>query len=105
MTRRKVSAEINALSTLIFVAVVVVLIVKQTIENKAAKGQALTGGKDNMESRKIFSAVLSALLMTGAFTGCGSAKKEESDDEETSAQTLTVSDPVTTRASRERGSR
>ena len=46
-----------------------------------------------MESRKIFSAVLSALLMTGAFTGCGSAKKEESDDEETSAQTLTVSDP------------
>ena len=31
--------------------------------------------------------------MTGAFTGCGSAKKEESDDEETSAQTLTVSDP------------
>ena len=46
-----------------------------------------------MESRKIFSAVLSALLMTGAFTGCGSAKMEESDDEETSAQTLTVSDP------------
>lgn len=46
-----------------------------------------------MESRKIFSAVLSALLMTVAFTGCGSAKKEESDDEETSAQTLTVSDP------------
>lgn len=46
-----------------------------------------------MESRKIFSAVLSALLMTGVFTGCGSAKKEESDDEETSAQTLTVSDP------------
>lgn len=37
MTRRKVSPEINALSTLIFVAVVVVLIVKQTIENKAAK--------------------------------------------------------------------
>ena len=33
MTRRKVSPEINALSTLIFVAVVVVLIVKQTIEN------------------------------------------------------------------------
>ena len=31
--------------------------------------------------------------MTGAFAGCGSAKKEESDDEETSAQTLTVSDP------------
>ena len=46
-----------------------------------------------MESRKIFSAVLSALLMTGAFAGCGSAKKEDSDDEETSAQTLTVSDP------------
>ena len=37
MTRRKVSPEINALSTLIFVAVVAVLIVKQTIENKAAK--------------------------------------------------------------------
>lgn len=37
MTRRKVSPEINALSTLIFVAVVVVLIVKQTIENKSAK--------------------------------------------------------------------
>lgn len=37
MTRRKVSPEINALSTLIFVAVVVVLIVKQIIENKAAK--------------------------------------------------------------------
>lgn len=37
MTRRKVSPEINALSTLIFVAVVVVLIVKQTIENNAAK--------------------------------------------------------------------
>ena len=37
MTRRKVSPEINALSTLIFVAVVVVLIAKQTIENNAAK--------------------------------------------------------------------
>ena len=37
MTRRKVSPEINALSTLIFVAVVAVLIVKHTIENKAAK--------------------------------------------------------------------
>ncbi|MDE7137666.1 MAG: hypothetical protein K2O29_04310 [Ruminococcus sp.] len=37
MTRRKVSPEINALSTLIFVAVVIVLIVKNAIENKAAK--------------------------------------------------------------------
>lgn len=37
MTRRKVSPEINALSTLIFIAVVIVLIVKNAIENKAAK--------------------------------------------------------------------
>ncbi len=37
MTRRKVSPEINALSTLIFVAVVIVLIIKNAIENKAAK--------------------------------------------------------------------
>lgn len=37
MTRRKVSPEINALSTLIFIAVVIVLIVKNVLENKAAK--------------------------------------------------------------------
>ncbi len=37
MTRRKVSPEINALSTLIFATVVIVLIVKNIIENKAAK--------------------------------------------------------------------
>lgn len=37
MTRRKISPEINALSTLIFIAVVVVLIVKNAIENKHAK--------------------------------------------------------------------
>lgn len=35
MTRRKVSPEINALSTLIFLVVVVVLIVKNVIERKA----------------------------------------------------------------------
>ncbi|MBQ9957164.1 MAG: ABC transporter permease [Ruminococcus sp.] len=37
MTRRKISPEINALSTLIFIAVVVVLIVKNAIENKHVK--------------------------------------------------------------------
>ena len=36
MTRRKVSPEINALSTLIFIAVIIVLIVKNALENKAA---------------------------------------------------------------------
>lgn len=44
MTRRKVSPEINALSTLIFITVVIVLIVKNFVENKAAK-KAGTGGK------------------------------------------------------------
>lgn len=44
MTRRKVSPEINALSTLIFITVVIVLIVKNFIENKAAK-KAGTGGR------------------------------------------------------------
>lgn len=34
MTRRKVSPEINALSTIIFVVVVIILIVKNIIENK-----------------------------------------------------------------------
>lgn len=37
MTRRKVSPEINALSTIIFVVVVIVLIVKNIIENKNIK--------------------------------------------------------------------
>ena len=43
MTRRKISPEINALSTLIFIAVVVVLIVKNIIENKQAKKRDLYG--------------------------------------------------------------
>lgn len=37
MTRRKVSPEINALSTLIFITVVIILIVKNIIEKKALK--------------------------------------------------------------------
>lgn len=37
MTRRKVSPEINALSTIIFLVVVIVLIVKNIIENKNIK--------------------------------------------------------------------
>lgn len=37
MTRRKVSPEINALSTIIFVIVVIVLIVKNMIENKHSR--------------------------------------------------------------------
>lgn len=41
MTRRKISPEINALSTLIFIAVVVILIVKNIIENKQAKKRGL----------------------------------------------------------------
>ena len=41
MTRRKVSPEINALSTLIFVAVVIVLIVKNIIETRQAKRSGL----------------------------------------------------------------
>jgi spermidine/putrescine transport system permease protein len=41
MTRRKISPEINALSTLIFVAVVIVLIVKNIIETKQAKKNGL----------------------------------------------------------------
>lgn len=43
MTRRKVSPEINALSTLIFLVVVVVLIVKNIIENRAAR-KNMNGG-------------------------------------------------------------
>lgn len=41
MTRRKISPEINALSTLIFVAVVLILVVKNFIESRAAR----RGGK------------------------------------------------------------
>ena len=37
MTRRKVSPEINALSTIIFAVVIIVLIVKNIIETRAAK--------------------------------------------------------------------
>ena len=37
MTRRKVSPEINALSTLIFLVVVIVLVIKHVIETKQAK--------------------------------------------------------------------
>ena len=36
MTRRKVSPEINALSTIIFVVVVVVLVIKNIIERRNA---------------------------------------------------------------------
>ncbi len=43
MTRRKVSPEINALSTLIFLVVVIVLLVKNLLESKAAK-KRLSGG-------------------------------------------------------------
>lgn len=37
MTRRKISPEINALSTLIFLVVIIVLVVKNTIENRQYK--------------------------------------------------------------------
>lgn len=37
MTRRKVSPEINALSTLIFLTVVIVLVIKNVIEKRAAR--------------------------------------------------------------------
>lgn len=40
MTRRKISPEINALSTLIFIVVVIVLIVKNIIENRQYKAKA-----------------------------------------------------------------
>ena len=40
MTRRKISPEINALSTLLFIAVVAILIVKNIIETKQAKKNA-----------------------------------------------------------------
>lgn len=41
MTRRKISPEINALSTIIFLVVVVVLIVKNMIENKNSKEEKI----------------------------------------------------------------
>ena len=44
MTRRKISPEINALSTLIFVVVVVILIAKNIIENRQAKKNAVYKG-------------------------------------------------------------
>ncbi len=44
MTRRKVSPEINALSTLIFLVVVVVLLVRNILESRAAKKRLSGGG-------------------------------------------------------------
>lgn len=41
MTRRKVSPEINALSTIIFVVVVIVLIAKNMLENKSRKEEKI----------------------------------------------------------------
>lgn len=41
MTRRKVSPEINALSTIIFAVVLVVLVVKNLIERRSAKKEAV----------------------------------------------------------------
>lgn len=45
MTRRKVSPEINALSTLIFIVVVIVLVVKHIIETKQTKRNEAYGGE------------------------------------------------------------
>ena len=39
MTRRKVSPEINALSALIFVVVLVMLIIKNTVDNRSGKAK------------------------------------------------------------------
>lgn len=47
MTRRKVSPEINALSTIIFVTVMIVLIVKNVIETKQAKKNAYVKEEHN----------------------------------------------------------
>ena len=44
MTRRKVSPEINALSTLIFLVVVIVLVIKHIIETKQAKNNEMYRG-------------------------------------------------------------
>ena len=43
MTRRKVSPEINALSTLIFAVVVIVLIVKNVVERRSEKNAVIKG--------------------------------------------------------------
>ena len=43
MTRRKISPEINALSTLIFIAVFIILIVKNIIESKQEKKNSAYG--------------------------------------------------------------
>lgn len=45
MTRRKVSPEINALSTLIFLVVVIVLIVKNVIERRSEKNAVAVKGE------------------------------------------------------------
>ncbi len=44
MTRRKISPEINALSTILFLVVMAILIVKNVIENKQAKKNAAYKG-------------------------------------------------------------
>ncbi len=44
MTRRKISPEINALSTILFIVVMAILIVKNVIENKQAKKNAAYKG-------------------------------------------------------------
>jgi len=46
MTRRKISPEINALSTLIFVVVVIVLVVKHIIEIKQEQRNRANGGDE-----------------------------------------------------------
>ena len=46
MTRRKISPEINALSTLIFVVVVIVLVVKHVIETKQEQRNRANGGDE-----------------------------------------------------------
>ncbi|MGN0641518.1 MAG: ABC transporter permease [Huintestinicola sp.] len=46
MTRRKISPEINALSTIIFVAVVIVLAVKNAVENRQYKNRIMEGADE-----------------------------------------------------------
>ena len=46
MTRRKISPEINALSTLIFVVVVIVLVVKHIVETKQEQRNRANGGDE-----------------------------------------------------------
>lgn len=46
MTRRKISPEINALSTLIFVVVVIVLVVKHIIETRQEQRNRANGGDE-----------------------------------------------------------